>query len=256
MLRSVNDLAGYSIEASDGEIGSVVEFYFDDENWTVRYLVAHTGGWLMGRKVLISPAALGDVDWESKRLWVNMTKQRVQDSPDIDTDKPVSRQQEMKYYDYYNYPYYWGGPYLWGPVGYPRYAAAYPAAAPSTVKNEIDSAARNKDDVHLRSTREVTGYYIDALDGDIGHVDDFLIDDETWTIRYLVVDTKNWWPGKKVLISPEWIRSVSWSETKVFVDLSREAIKNGPEYNPSDSPGRDYEKHLYEHHHHPDYLSE
>ncbi len=253
MLRSVNDLEGYAIEASDGKVGKVIEFYFDDEKWTVRYLVADTGGWLTGRKVLISPSALGDIDWDSRQLHVDMPKKRVENSPDIDTDKPVSRQHERAYYDYYSYPYYWGGPYLWGPVGYPRYPAAYPAAGPDTVQKEIDSALKEQSDVHLRSTHEVGDYYIEATDGDIGHVEDFLIDDETWTIRYMVIDTRNWWPGKKVLVSPEWIRRVSWTDSKVSVDLSRDAIKNGPEYKESGPLNRDYEKQLYEHHRRPEY---
>lgn len=117
MLRSVNDLEGYAIEASDGKVGKVIEFYFDDEKWTVRYLVADTGGWLTGRKVLISPSALGDIDWDSRQLHVDMPKKRVENSPDIDTDKPVSRQHERAYYDYYSYPYYWAALTYGDPLG-------------------------------------------------------------------------------------------------------------------------------------------
>ena len=186
MLRSVDELKGYTIEATDGDVGEVVQFYFDDEKWTIRYLVADTGGWLPGRKVLISPGALGKVDWNLKKLHVSMTKERVENSD-------------------------------------------------------------REENVHLRSTQEVTNYYIEANDGDIGHVDDFLVDDENWTIRYVVVDTRNWWPGKKVLISPEWIRSVSWTDSRVFVDLSRDSIKNGPEYDPSAPLSREYENRLYNH---------
>ncbi|MGH7927671.1 MAG: PRC-barrel domain-containing protein, partial [Candidatus Binatia bacterium] len=192
MLKSVDDLNGYTVEATDGDVGSVVEFYFDDDNWTVRYLIADTGSWLMGRKVLISPMALGKVDWNAEILHVHMTRERVEHSPGIDTDKPVSRQHEMTYHDYYGYPYYWGGPYLWGPAGYPSgYRGTYSPAHPRTVEKELDAAKRQQDDVHLRSTKEVTNYHIEASDGDIGHVKDFLIDDESWTIRYLVIDTRN-----------------------------------------------------------------
>lgn len=252
MIRSASELKGYTIRASDGDIGEVMQFYFDDEKWTIRYLVADTGGWLMGRKVLISPAALGRVDWNSRTLGVNMTKERVENSPSIDTDRPVSRQHESAYYDYYGYPYYWSGPYVWGPVAYPVYppiapgAAPGAAGAPSTVDREL-AAARQSEDVHLRSTMEVTNYYIEASDGDIGHVEDFLIDDESWTIRYIVIDTRNWWPGKKVLVSPEWIRSVSWSDARVHIDLPRDKIKNGPEYDPSLPLTRDYETQLHKH---------
>ena len=130
MIRSASELKGYTIRASDGDIGEVMQFYFDDEKWTIRYLVADTGGWLMGRKVLISPAALGRVDWNSRTLGVNMTKERVENSPSIDTDRPVSRQHESAYYDYYGYPYYWSGPYVWGPVAYPVYPPLAPGVAP------------------------------------------------------------------------------------------------------------------------------
>jgi hypothetical protein len=247
MLRSTNELNGYTIHATDGDIGEVVQFYFDDERWTIRYLVAHTGGWLMGRRVLISPAALGRVDWDSHRVHVNMTKERVENSPSIDTDRPVSRQHETDYYNYYGYPYYWSGPYVWGPVPYPAYPPVPPEGAAGSVERDVAQAPRQDDDVHLRSTQEVTNYYIEASDGDIGHVEDFLIDDESWTIRYVAVDTRNWWPGKKVLVSPEWIRSVSWSDSRVYVELTRDKIKNAPEYNPSLPLSRDYETRLYKH---------
>jgi hypothetical protein len=253
MVRSASELKGYTIEATDGDIGEVVQFYFDDEKWTVRYLVADTGGWLMGRRVLISPAALGRVDWNSRTLHVNMTKERVENSPSVDTDRPVSRQHESDYYDYYGYPYYWSGPYVWGPVPYPVYppvvppAGPDPAGEPTTADREISAASKESDDVHLRSTQEVTNYYIEASDGDIGHVEDFLIDDESWTIRYIVIDTRNWWPGKKVLVSPEWIRSVSWSDSRVYVDLARDKIKNAPEYDASLPLTRDYETRLHNH---------
>jgi len=246
MLRSVNNLVNCGIEATDGKIGKVSEFYFDDEKWTVRYLVVDTGGWLTDRKVLISPAALGDVDWNSRKLHVEMTRERVQNSPDIDTDKPVSRQHEKQYDDYYGYPYYWGGPSLWGPVAFPIYPPPYRENASSSIQGEIAAAERQQDDVHLRSTREVTDYHIDASDGEIGHVEDFLIDDESWTIRYIVVDTRNWWPGKKVLISPEWIEDLNWTDSTAHVDLSRDVIKNSPEYDES-AINRDYEKRLHEH---------
>jgi hypothetical protein len=157
--------------------------------------------------------------------------------------------------DYYGYPYYWGGPYLWGPIAYPiaPIASKQQNDSPPTMQKELHAAKQQQDDLHLRSTAEVSNYYIEAHDGDIGHVEDFLIDDETWTIRYLVIDTRNWLPGKKVVVSPKWIQSVSWSDSKVRVDLSRDAIKNAPEYRGSASLNRDYEKQLHDHHRRPEY---
>ena len=241
MQYSVKDLKGYAIGATDGDIGKLDDFYFDDESWTIRYLVAETGNWLLNRKVLISPFALGKADLSRERLNVTLTKKRVEESPSIDTDKPVSRQHEAAYSDYYRYPYYWGGPYLWGPMAYPRLSDA------AQRRNEEARAKREEAyDLHLRSANKVTGYHIEATDGDIGHVEDFIIDGETWEIRYIVVDTQNWWAGKKVLVAPQWIDRVNWSDSKVYVDLSRETIKNGPEYHP-EALNRKYEEALYDH---------
>ena len=247
MQYSVKDLKGYAIGATDGDIGKLDDFYFDDESWTIRYLVAETGDWLLNRKVLISPFALGKADLERERLNVTLTKKQVEESPSIDTDKPFSRQQEASYLDYYGYPYYWSGPHLWGPMTHPR----LPGAAQR--RNEEARAEREEtNDVHLRSANEVTEYHIEATDGDIGHVEDFIIDEETWEIRYMVVDTQNWWPGKQVLVAPQWIGRVSWSDSKVYVDLSRETIKNGPEYHP-EALHRKYEETLYDYYKRPKY---
>ena len=247
MQYSVKDLKGYAIGATDGDIGKLDDFYFDDESWTIRYLVAETGNWLLNRKVLISPLALGKADLSRERLNVTLTKKQVKESPSIDTDKPVSRQHEASYLDYYGYPYYWDGPYLWGPMSYPRLSDA------AQRRNEEARAEREESyDLHLRSANKVTGYHIEATDGDIGHVEDFIIDGETWEIRYMVVDTQNWWPGKKVLVAPKWIDRVSWNDSRVYVDLSRETIKNGPEYHP-DALNREYEEKLYDHYKRPKY---
>ena len=151
---------------------------------------------------------------------MTLTKKQREESPSIDTDKPVSRQHEASYLDYYGYPYYWIGPYLWGPITYPRLSGV------AQKRNEEVRALRKEaNDLHLRSVSQVTGHHIEATDGHIGHAEDFIIDGETWEIGYMVVDTKNWWPGKKVLVAPLWVSRVSWSDFTVYVDLSREMIK-------------------------------
>src|ERR1019366_3718260 len=217
---------------------------FDDESWAIRYLVVNTRGWLSGRLVLVSPIALRQAEWESKRLDVGLTKKQIENSPQIDTHKPVSRQHEALYMGYYGYPYYWGGPYLWGGASYP---AGLTVRKDGVTQAEALQARAGKEsaDSHLRSTNEVKGYHIEAADAEIGHVEDFIIDDETWAIRYLEVDTRNWWPGKKVLVSPKWIERVSWDESKVFVNLLREHIKQSPEYTEESLITRDYETHLH-----------
>lgn len=253
MLQVVKDLHGRRIRASDGEIGSVDRFFFDDQTWTIRYLVVDTGNWLPGRQVLISPIALGDTDLVAEVLNVSLTKEQMKNSPGIDADKPVSREHESEHSDYYGYPRYWlggdlsGGVSLPGPMGYPdRVGVATGYAATPATESEI-VPPEEKGDPHLRSTKAVIGYHIEAKDGDIGHVQDFIIDDKTWAIRYMVVDTVNWWPGKKVVVAPQWIGRVSWELSKVYVDLTRESIKKAPEYNLMAIINRDYEHRLYEH---------
>jgi uncharacterized protein YrrD len=245
MLRNVSQLNGFAIRARDGEIGKLEHFYFDDETWAVRYLVVNAGDWLGGRLVLVSPIALRQAEWESKRLDVALTKEQIENSPSIDTHKPVSRQHEAVYMGYYGYPYYWGGPQLWGLASYPAgLTGHWEAVTPAETLQA--RAGKESVDSHLRSTNEVTGYYLEAEDGEIGHVKDFIVDDETWAIRYLEVDTQNWWPGKHVLISPQWINQVSWTDSKVYVDLKRETIQNGPMWSDSVPVTREYEHRLYD----------
>ena len=240
MLKTVSELKGLTMAAADGDVGSVQDLYFDDVSWTVRYLVLDTGVWLPGRQVLISPmSVMGAV--EQDRIPVRLTRDQIEQSPTVEADEPVNRQYELHYSRYYGYPYYWSGPYRWGNTRVPEATAAPPADAPVEL-------ATDEGDPHLRSARDVIGYYIEASDGDLGHVEDFLVDDREWAIRYMVVDTRNWWPGKKVLVSPEWIRSVSWPDSRVHVELTREAIKAAPEFDPSRPVERDYEGRLFEHH--------
>jgi hypothetical protein len=245
MLRAISELNGIGIAATDGEIGSVKDFYFDDLTWTIRYLVVDTGSWLPGRQVLISPMSV-TAPPTADRLPVGLTKQAIENSPSIDTDRPVDRQHEVALSSYYRYPYYWEGPYRWGAIASPDAAVMSPL--PEPVAQELEAREREGADQHLRSARDVSGYYLEAVDGGIGHVEDFIVDDEAWAIRYILVDTANWWPGRKVVISPEWIRDVSWPDSTVYVDLPREQIKAAPEYDPSRPFERDYETRLFEHH--------
>jgi PRC-barrel domain len=249
MLTNSTHLKGLEIHATDGEIGTVDEFYFDDETWAIRYLVAQTGGWLGGRPVLISPFSVVRADWQAKRLDVALTKTQVENSPDILTHQPVSRQHEAAYNQYYGYPYYWGGPFMWGPALDPA-GLTMPAISAGAVANQPESESK---DSHLRSSEAVTGYSIEAPDGEIGHVDGYVIDDRSWAIRYIEVATRNWWPGKKVLVSPAWIERVSWPESRVYVGLSREAIQEAPEYVESMPITREYEGRLHSHYGRPPY---
>jgi hypothetical protein len=244
-------LVGCTVRAKDGDLGRVEQFYFDDHKWVIRYMVVDTGRWLHGRQVLISTAGLKEPKWKSRVFPVNLTKEQVKNSPSIDTDKPVSRQHEAKLHNYYDWPIYWtSGLEPYAGIGYPVPTHLSPPARGKKAPTEKPA------DPNLRSTRQIIGYYIQAIDGEIGHVESFIVDDETWAIRYVVVNTHNWLPGRKVLVFPAWISRVSWDKSKVFVDLSRESVKNSPAFDPSKPVSRGYEERLFDHYGKPKYWEE
>lgn len=246
MKRTIKKLMGFTMGATDGEIGKVKDFYFDDVTWTIRYLVVETGNWLSNRKVLISPEALLQCDWANETFPVNLTKEQIKKSPDIDTDQPVSRQNEKELYAHYSWTNYWGGGIWAGGMGttgmmMPRSSAPMDEAVKNS-KNTRD--AETEGDPHLRSAKSVQGYNIHALDDTIGDVEDFIVDDSNWTINYMVVDTGNWFPGKKVIISPDWIKEINWETSEVTVNATVEQVKNSPEYDASEHLSTEYEGNL------------
>ena len=251
MLRSLKDLERYTVNATDGDLGTVVNFLLDDRRWVVRYLVVEAGGFLDGRRVLISPIFFRQAEWLTRRFHLALTIDKIKKSPSVDVDKPVSRQHEEEYYGYYGAPYYWSGEGLWGMGAYPGMliAGSMDQAPPQ-------SADVVSGDAHLRSAREVQGYGVEGSDGAIGHVEDFLVDDETWAVRYLVIDTSNWWFGKKVLVAPHWASRISWEESKVHVDLSRLAIQKSPQWSPTEPVNREYEARLYDYYGRPVYWAD
>jgi len=247
MLQGIKNLTGYLVKATDGDIGTVNQFLFSSGTWIIRYIVVDLGKWLPGRKVLVVPGmASYPPDWNKHLIPINLTKQQIEESPEIDDRKPVSRQKEIELHKYFNWVPYWApdpGGYINPPI---------PPTIERIPKQEL-SATQEKEDPNLRSTKEVQGYRIHACDGEIGHVEDFIMDDQDWTIRYLVVDTRNWLPGKKVLVSPEWIENISWADSEVQVDLSREAVKESPKYDPSAPVNREYEVRVYDYYGRPVY---
>lgn len=245
MKRKIKSLIGFTIGATDGEIGKVKEFYFDDKTWTIRYLIVETGSWLFGRKILLSPQALLTPDWENEVFPVNLTMDQIKGSPEIDTEKPVSRQQEMELYGYYPWGTYWGGGLWAGGMGTSGMMVQPTVPLEQAIEHEeIANRAETSEDPHLRSTDNVTGYNIKATDGEIGDVEDFMINDKTWTIDFIEVDTGNWFPGKKVLVSPKWIREINWDASSVVVNATEEQVKNSPEYVPSKELMESYEANL------------
>jgi hypothetical protein len=249
MLRSMKDMEDYTIGATDGIIGRVRDFYFDDEDWVIRYLVVETADGAPQRKVLISPISIGQPNWSEKILPVSLTKIQVQKSPDIDTNKPVSRQHEMGYLGYFGYGAYWGGGGLWGASPYPdELQAGLQDAALRT------AAGHQSDDVHLRSGNEIMRYYVHASDGDIGHVQGLIVDEKSWAIRYIIVNTSNWWLGHEVIIAPEWIDEVDWLDSKLSINLTRQSIKDSPPYDPNVPLSREHESGTHDHYGRPGYM--
>ena len=248
MLRSLKEMEHYKVSATDGEVGTVANFLLDDEFWTVRYLVVETGGFFEGRQVLVSPISFLKAEWGSSQFHLALTMDKVKQSPGVDTDLPVSRQHELAFSHYYGYPYYWGASGVWGVAGDP----AMPSMAAERAV-PVDLPDPSSSDVHLRSAAELRGYHIEGSDGQIGQVHDFIVDDETWEVRYLVIKTSNWWIGKEVLVSPLWASSVSWEDRIVHVDMSRESIRESPEFDVSAGINREYESSLYDYYGRPVY---
>jgi hypothetical protein len=230
MWQRIGDLRDMRIGARDGEIGRITDVYFDDAEWTVRYLVADTGGWLSNRKVLITPFAVQSVDLEARRIAVRLSRDQVRASPDIDVDKPVDRQHEMRLFDHYGYPYYWSGPFLWGGLPFPDHELSLEQALPPSHRDR----EREHFDPHLRSASAVSGYRIEATDGVMGQVEDFLYDPSSWSVRYLVLDTGKFLPGRHVLVATSWVQRVNWANRRIHVELSREAVRSSPEFDTHD----------------------
>lgn len=263
MLTPAKTIEGRDIQARDGAIGSVRDIYFDDQHWIVRYLVVRAGSWLTSRDVLISPSAFEPAGAGGSELATTLTREQVKNSPHVETDRPVSRQKEIELTDYYGWPYYWTAPALGtgyvspiDPAAAPRAAAMRDmagsgpmgSASDRTIEKEVDVIEENtRSDPHLRSTRAVRGYSIEAIDGSVGHVEDFLLDDRGWSVRYLIADTKNWLPGKKVILPLNTLRAIEWESGTVRVDLTRDLIKSSPQYDAEGRNASDYTDQLEKH---------
>lgn len=253
MLRSLNSYQGQTIAARDGDIGKVHDFLFEDDTWAIRYLIADTRRWLPGRKVLIASREIPLPDPLNSKLPVDLTKEKIESSPTIDADRPVSRQEEQLLHHHYGWPLYWAQPTtMGGPVMSQPGPVVLPADG-SVPASDVASEAP-AGDPNLRSLREVEGYDIEANDGTLGHVEDLIVSDDDWIARYLVVDTRNWLSGKKVLLPPNWkVQDINWSDRTVSIDLSREKIKQAPEYDPQLPIGREYEIKLHDYYGRPAY---
>jgi hypothetical protein len=246
MLRSLKNIIGYEIKAKDSDIGVVHDFLFSDDVWLVRYLVVDTSKWLPGRKVIIPPDQFDKPDWEEGKLPVSLTKQEIKEGPSIDEAEPVSRQHEGALHEHFNWRPYWSSAIPFHrPIVFPTSDLDYSSGAERR-KRGAERPVLEEGDPHLRSVEEVAGYRIEAPDGEIGHIDELIAEDDIWEIRYAVVDTRNWLPGKKVLLAVEWIDEFKWAEARAGVDLSRKLIEDSPEFDPKKPVNRDYEEALYD----------
>jgi len=229
LLNARDDLLGSKIQATDENIGTLQDLLFDDLSWIVRYLVVDTGDWLPGRRVLLSPISVRSVDSGEKSVSVKLTAEQVEKSPPVDAHKTVSRQQETELSQYYGWPAYWSAETRTVPMGAVGMPGEVAPPIPPSVEAEDDRSGREEADPHLRSVNEVRGYHIEAQDGEIGHVKDFLINPDMWWVQSMVVDTRNWLPGKKVVVPPRQIDKVRWTERKVFVEMLRDELMASPE---------------------------
>lgn len=241
MLVDLLNFKGSKIEAKDGSLGSVSDFYFDDQTFKLRWLIADTGQWLPGREVLIHPSAFGIPHPETHTIPVNLSKEQIEKSPDIAADQPVSMQMEAHLYDYYGWDPVWGAGLggISAPISTPAYFGSSELA--ELEKNEGEK------DPHLRSFNEVAGYHIHATDGDIGHLHSFFADPADWGIRYLAVDTKNWWPGEHVLIAPFAVRQIIWEDREIRLNLTRDQVRSSPPWDRAETLGLSYQQRLHGH---------
>jgi len=248
MLRHQSQVKGYAIHASDGLVGTISDVLFDDATWLVRWFVVNTATWRAGRRVLLPPSALASVNHIGHQFVVKLNRHQVRDCPDVDTDAAVSRQHEADIYDHYGWAPYWSASSYMGIVGFGGYLGE-PLIAPPSLElmqreKSLADARQAASDPTLRSIGEVTGYAVHAIDGEVGHVEDFLIEDDDWSIHYLVVETGTWWHGNKLLVSPLAVQSIQWLDRLVNLGADRQAVKNSAAYDPSATVDPIYEKHV------------
>jgi hypothetical protein len=229
MYHCINEIIGYKLIAKDGEVGKCADFLFEDHPWIIRYMVADTGGFLNRRKVLLPLVELEKPDPPTQLFHIDLTKQQIEESPPISENEPVSRQYERISYLYFGWPAYWAEDEL-------ENTTSTPSGVIQKPENAQDSADKESS---LRSVKEVTGYHVEAADGKAGKVTDFIVDDSIWTIRYLVVEIRNSFKDKKVLLAPDWVNTLDWLNRVVNVDLSVDGIDNCPEFNPMEPLGTD-----------------
>jgi hypothetical protein len=248
MLLVAKALQGFEIAALDRSIGVVSDFLFDDKTWKFRWMVVDTGGWWDDHKVLLQPSVVTRIDYAKRVVFVSLLSEKIRTSPDLMQDPPVSRQMEARIFDHYGWNPGWGGDryYLDSELLLP---AGGDFLMDPVLERELAGFGDGSDegDPHLRSAKIVTGSHIHAKDGEIGHIENFLVDDDSWGVRYLIVDTSNWWFGRHVLISPLAVRAIDWPANKVDLDVTKAQVQSSPVWDPLTAVDRLYEQQLHRH---------
>ena len=261
MLIAITGLQRCTVEGIDGRVGTVKDFLFDDQSWKVRWMVLDTGHWLPSRQILIHPSAIVPLDlnlperrvlpmmsWgDTLAVSVRLTKQQIEASPEAREDEPVTKQMEARLCDYYGWDLSWGTAYFATnafvtlPAGPPVFSEAAARKAAGVGDHPGDG------DPHLRSVVSVNGYHVHALDGELGRVENFLADDANWDMRYLVIATRNWWPGKHVQLAPYSVKEIDGSEERINVNVTRDQVKSSPAWDPLTMADNIGEQHLHRH---------
>ena len=256
MLFAVSGLMGCAVQASDGEVGAVKDFLFDDETWKIRWMVVDAGHWLPGRRVFIHPSAIAPLTLppkptlpmmsmgETLTLTVNLTRSQIEAGPHAHVDEPVTRDMEALLYDHYGWDPFWGASYF-GPTLLPNAEAQLVREAARRAAEAETPPLDGAD--HLHSVSEFKGYTVHALDGDIGHVENLFADDANWDIRYLVIATRNWWPGKIVQLSPYAVKDVDWFGEQVNMNVTRDQVRSAPAWDPLAMMDKASEDELHRH---------
>lgn len=247
MLRSIEDLIKSGVTCPDGDLGRVEQVYFDVRTWGMCYLIVDTSAWGYGEKIWVPLRCISQIDFASGVVKLNRTQQKMLSSSSLDTKTPVSRLQEVRIFDYYDCKPYWEEANFHGTPHDPAAPLEPDANTRMTEQmNALNALNALNATVHPLSTKEVGGFTIEALEGPIGHIRDFVFDDETWLIRYLTVDTRDWWQSEsEVLLSTESFKCIDSTTSTISTSLSRDAIKRSPAYIDAVPLSRMYETQLH-----------
>lgn len=244
MILSVKDIFDYNLLAEDGEAGKVKDALFDESEWIIRYLVVETGGWLSGRNVLIPPSVLGAPDTARKEFPVSLTRDQIGNSPQLESGASLTRSHEEDLYRHYGWEPYWVPEDAMGPLP----GTVMVESGEQLAESEAAVAeAERRAEPRLRSVKEMMGFRVDGPDGKLGKVDSFLMDDESWDLRYIILNTGNWLKSRLVPLSVRWLTALDWDRHKVAVDLSKKDIHDSPEWDESMPMPRQYEVDIHSH---------